>query len=199
MQISPDLAFDTCGGTDNCKWLRRKSCRKPLPLFQTVIPRSFILAKIPVISSDAVSQRHLPPVLLWKYNSHFCFICCAISPPSWGLKHALILLTTARRVYYGQQQEACRNLWGVCTSAEKEPWSLFAVSFHYSRRNFLLERRSSSRQTLHKRQRDARTGSKAGLLQREQGRKRNQDLKGKRRGEIQGSSQELQELGWQDG
>lgn len=134
-------------------------------LLHTIMPRSFTLAKIHVISCDVVSHgKTSPPVLFWKYNSRFWFICCAISPPSWGLKHALILLTTARRVYYGQQQEACKNLWGVCISAEKEPWSLFAVSFLYSRRNFLLERGSCSRQTLHKRQRDARTGLKAGLL-----------------------------------
>lgn len=109
-------------------------------------------------------KRHLPQCCFGNTIVVFCFICCAISPPSWGLKYALILLMTARGVYCGQQQEACRNLWGVCISAENEPSSLLAVSFHYSRGNFLQERGSCSRQTLHKRERDARTGSKSVVM-----------------------------------
>lgn len=142
-------------------------------------------------------ERHLPMVLFWKYSSHFCFICCAINPPSWGLKHALILPTTARRVCYGQQQEACRNLWGVCVSAEKEPWSQFAVSFHYSRRNFLMESGSCSRQTLHKREMPGLALRLVWCIGNKK--ERNWELKVKKRAEIQGSPQELQVLGWQNG
>lgn len=142
-------------------------------------------------------ERHLPMVLFWKYSSHFCFICCAINPPSWGLKHALILPTTARRVCYGQQQEACRNLWGVCVSAEKEPRSQFAVSFHYSRRNFLMESGSCSRQTLHKREMPGLALRLVWCIGNKK--ERNWELKVKKRAEIQGSPQELQVLGWQNG
>lgn len=183
----------------SCKWLRYRSCRKPSPLcFKQKSLESSHLKKeknpwlfFPVWCH---MERHLLTVLFWKYNSHFCFICCAINPPSWGLKHALILPTTARRVCYGQQQEACRNLWGVCVSAEKEPQSQFAVSFHYSRRNFLMESGLCSRQTLHKRE-------MPGLALRlvcckGSGGKRETEKQGSWN---QGSSQEVQMFGWQNG
>lgn len=143
----------------------------------------------------------------WKGISPWCcfgntvviFVLSAVpsTPPSWGLKHALILPTTARRVCYGQQQEACRNLWGVCVSAEKEPRSQFAVSFHYSRRNFLMESGSCSRQTLHKREMPGLALRLVWCIGNKK--ERNWELKVKKRAEIQGSPQELQVLVWQNG
>lgn len=183
----------------NCTWLRYRSWRKPLPLCfrQKSLKASHEQKSTCVLPMWCHVERHLPMVLFWKYSSHFCFICCAINPPSWGLKHALILPTTARRVCYGQQQEACRNLWGVCVSAEKEPWSQFAVSFHYSRRNFLMESGSCSRQTLHKREMPGLALRLVWCIGNKE--ERNWELKVKKRAEIQGSPQELKVLGWQNG